>query len=106
MPSKSTINTKSLDQAIDEFNKWDGAAILYYNKEFDYFNTIVFINDVAKSETVLDDDCFSVISKNESDTFKIGEKRRAYILDYVELILKGWYPYQAEYHLLEKYPFI
>lgn len=100
------MNMNSLDQAIEDFNNWNGAAWLYYNRKEDYFNTEVFYNDVGMSQTVLSDDCFVILSKSERDNRQIGDKRRAYIEDFMRLISEGLEPYQASYNLLEKYPAI
>lgn len=99
------MEKESLDQAIKDFNEWSGAALIYYNKEKGYFNTEVFFNDVEKSQTVLRDDCFGIISKNERENLLIDENGRQYIVEFVELVLDGWGPHQAEYQLAEKYPF-
>lgn len=100
------MEKESLEQAIKDFNEWSGAALLYYNKEKGYFNTVVFFNDVEKSQTVLKDDCFGIISKSERENLHIGEEGRQYIIEFVELLLDGWGTHQAEYQLASKYPSI
>lgn len=93
----------SLNQAIEEFNGWSKAAALYYNHKDHYFSTEVFHSDVQRSGTVFSDDCVVIVSKSEVQTFKVGQKRREYVLDFVDLILEGSSADQAEYELMQKY---
>lgn len=102
---KVIAGIETLDQAIKDFNNWGHAAMLYYNKEEGYFNTEVFANDVQASQTILSDGCFSILSKEDRQSVSLGQKSREYIIEFVELVLDGWGPHQAEYHLAHKYPF-
>lgn len=63
----------------------------------------VFANDVQKAQTILKEGCFGVYSKTEVENTRIGEKRKKYIVEFVELVLDGWGPFQAEYQLASKY---
>lgn len=98
---------ESLDQAIKDFNEWNGAALLYFNKAEGYFNTEVFGNDVQATQTFLTEGNYGVYSKSERDgsEMNIGKVRKEYILDFVKLIMEGYEPMQAEYELADKYPF-
>lgn len=98
------MEMETLDQAIKDFNEWSGAALIYYNKKEGYFNTEVFANDLHRSQTVLSEDCFGIFSKTERETtLRVGEKRRQFIIEFVELVLDGWEPFQADYQLVRKY---
>lgn len=98
---------ESLGQAIKDFNEWNGAALLYFNKAEGYFNTEVFGNDVQATQTFLTEGNYGVYSKSERDgsEMNIGKVRKEYILDFVKLIMEGYEPMQAEYELADKYPF-
>lgn len=100
---KTKINVETLDKAIADFNNWNRSAVLYYNQKENYFSTEVFLNDVQQAESVFSKDCFGILSKNDHERFRIGEIRRKYIIEYVDLVLDGWDPFQAEYQLLKKY---
>ena len=93
---------EALDQAIIEFNNWEGAAKIYFKKETEIFFTEVFSNDIAASQTVPNKGIYSVLGKGEFEgNKKIGKKRKAYINNFVSLLLQGWEPFQAEYELSE-----
>lgn len=97
-------NFTGLEKAIKDFNNWGHSATLYVNLEEGYFNTEVFPNDVAKSENVFADGVYGVMGKSDRDNNRnIGEKRKAYILDYTQLLLEGYEPASAEYQLMEKH---
>jgi len=98
------VEIETLDKAIEAFNDWKGPALLYYNRKKGYFDVEVFDNDVQKVQTILSNDCFGVWSKGERDRVRLGDLHRKYIIDFVEMVLDGWGPHQAEYHLITKYP--
>lgn len=100
MTKNITLDMESLNEAIKDFNMWNKGAWLYYNQAENYFNCEVFANDVIQSQTGISDDCFVVFAKNEVDgSTSIAKKRTKYIIDFVELVLDGWSPMQAEYKL-------
>lgn len=96
------MNIQSLDQAIQDFNKWNRSAFIYYNQEENYFNTEVFADDVQMAGVVLSNGNFIVFRKNERENKQIGKIRKQYIVDYVKLVLEGYEPFQAEYKLSER----
>lgn len=97
---------ESLDQAIEDFNSWDHAAMLYFNKDEGYFNTEVFSNDIQAGETFLTDGNYGIYSKSDraSKRANIGEARKEYIIDFAKLIMDGYDSMQAQYELADKYP--
>ena len=98
------VDVQTLDNEITFFNDWKGPARIYYDKEKNYFFTETFANDVQASSTVIMNEGVScVYSKKERDTNKnIGEKRKAYIVKFAELLQKGYEAHEAEYHLAEE----
>lgn len=98
---------ESLDQAIEDFNSWDHAALLYFNKEEGYFNTEVLANDLHATETFLTDGNYGIYSKSDraSNRANIGEARKEYIIDFAKLIMDGYDAMQAQYELADKYPY-
>ncbi len=97
---------ESLDQAIEDFNSWNHAALLYFNKEEGYFNTEVFANDLHATETFLTDGNYGIYSKSDraSKRANIGKVRKEYIIDFAKLIMDGYDAMQAQYELADKYP--
>lgn len=98
---------ESLDQAIEDFNSWNRAALIYFNKSEGYFNTEVFTNDVQATQTFLTEGNYGVYSKSERDgsEMNVGKVRKEYILDLAKLIMEGYDIMQAKYELADKYPF-
>lgn len=98
---------KSLDKAIKDFNDWTRTALLVFDKEKKTFDTLVFGNDVQRTENVLNEGVYGVFSKSEIYGDKqITDERKEYIIDYVSLLLEGYDAGQAEYKLFDKYPFV
>lgn len=96
------IDKESLDNAIAEFNEWNGPARIYINKNDGKFDTSVYLNDVSMSETYSVDNYIAVYSKQEIETKKIGAKRRNFIERYAELIMDDMDTSQAKYKLFEE----
>lgn len=95
---------EGLDEAIKEFNEWNHAAVIYVNMEEKYFATETFPNDVAKAENCFAEGVYGVASKNDRDNNRnVGQARRAYIEDYVEMLEDGYSPMSAEYQLMDKH---
>lgn len=102
--SKIAIDEKTLLQAIEDFNEWNGAARLYFDMEDGTFNTSVYHNDVGMTETFSSDNFVSVYGKNEvGGNIKIGTKRKEYVIKFANLLLEGYYPDQVEYQLADEY---
>lgn len=103
---KTIDDFMGLDQAINDFNIYNGSAVLYVNYHECYFLTEVFLNDVHASQTVFVDGVHPILTKSERDNFRIGKQRKAYIIDFVKMILDGYEPWQVSYNLSAKYPFV
>lgn len=103
MMEKEMLET--LNKAIEDFNKWDGAAMIYYNLKEKYCDTEVFINDVAASETYMQRGVFKLYEKSELDnTMNVGPKRKQFIVDMISFLDKGLDKDEAIYELMKTYP--
>lgn len=96
------LNEETLNKAIEEFNDWTGAARIYLDKNDGCFETAVYPNDVTMTETFSCDNFVAVYSKQETENKNIGNKRKNYIVNYSDLIIKGWDILQAKYKLFEE----
>lgn len=102
---KTICDFKGLDQAIIDFNNYNGPAVLYVNYHDNYFATETFLNDVHASQTIFADGVQGILTKDErSNNFRIGKQRKAYIIDFVKMILDGYEHWQVSYNLSSKYP--
>lgn len=101
------INKESLEIAIKEFNDYYGAARIYIDTSDGEFETSIYASDLHMNGSFSEDEYIAVYSKTEVEGNKrIADKRRSYILRFVELIAEGYNLMQAEDKLLDEFPMI